>query len=137
MTYTVAFTRRANAHLLSLYEYIAQHGTPVTAERYTSAIVSTCRSLSTLPERSPTRPDIFPGLRVTHHKGRTIIAYMVDQERGRVVILGIYYGGQDFESDLLAHEDRLASELRDALGDSPRARAGRAQKTVKGMAPRT
>ena len=37
-------------------------------------------------------------LRVTHYKKRTIIAFDVDSEQ--VSIIGVFYGGQDFESIL-------------------------------------
>lgn len=117
MTYTVAFTRRANAHLLALYHYITQQTTPFTAQRYTTALVSSCRALITFPARAPLRPEIFPGLCVAHHRGRTVIAYILDDARARVVILGLYSGGQDFESDLLENHNEVAGELHDALGD--------------------
>ena len=38
----------------------------------------------------------MPGLRMTHYRKRTLIAYQVN---GRIVsILGLYYGGQDYEA---------------------------------------
>ena len=46
------------------------------------------------------RDDIRPGLRLTHHQGRTVIAYVVDDERLVVSVLGVFYGGQDHESAL-------------------------------------
>lgn len=39
-----------------------------------------------------------PGLRITHHKGRTIIAYAVDEVKRAVLILGIFHGGQAYEA---------------------------------------
>lgn len=72
----------------------------MTAERYTSAIVATCEDLSQFPHRGVPRDDIRPGLRVTHHKGRTIIAYAIDDATRRVTILGVLYGGQDYAKRL-------------------------------------
>ncbi len=46
------------------------------------------------------RDDIRPGLRLTHHKGRTVIAYAIDDERLVVSVLGVFYGGQDHERAL-------------------------------------
>jgi toxin ParE1/3/4 len=46
------------------------------------------------------REDIRPGLRVTHHTGRTVIAYAVNQGKRTVSILGVFYGGQDLEGAL-------------------------------------
>jgi plasmid stabilization system protein ParE len=52
--------------------------------------------------RGVPRDDIRPGLRVTHHKGRTLIAYAVDEGTRTVSVLGIFYGGQDYEAALSA-----------------------------------
>ena len=52
--------------------------------------------------RGVPRDDIRPGLRVTHHKGRTLIAYAVDEDSRTVSVLGIFYGGQDYEAALSA-----------------------------------
>jgi toxin ParE1/3/4 len=46
------------------------------------------------------RDDIRTGLRLTHHKGRTVIAYAVDDKKLVVSVLGVFYGGQDHERAL-------------------------------------
>lgn len=63
-------------------------------------MVGTCEGLVLFPLRGVPREDIRPGLRVTHHKGRTLIAYAVDEDTRTVLILGIFYGGQDYEGAL-------------------------------------
>jgi plasmid stabilization system protein ParE len=60
-------------------------------------VIETCEGLSIFPLRGVSREDIRPGLRVTHHRGRTVIAYVVDSESRTVSILGVLYGGQDSE----------------------------------------
>ncbi len=37
-------------------------------------------------------------MRITHYKKRAVIAFDVDTER--VAIIGVFYGGQDYESIL-------------------------------------
>jgi plasmid stabilization system protein ParE len=96
--YSVVFTPEAAGQLDSLYGYVAEAASPEVALRYTNAIVSYCESLSTFPERGTRRDDIRPGLRVTNYKKSAVIAFHVDAKL--VSIIGIYYGGQDFESDL-------------------------------------
>lgn len=91
--YTVVFTPEAQHQLLALYRYIAQRGAPLTAQRYTNAIVSTCEALANFPMCGVSRDDIRPGLRLTHHKKRTVIAFTVSEQT--VIILGVLYGGQD------------------------------------------
>jgi len=63
-------------------------------------VVATCEGLALFPMRGVPREDIRPGLRVTHHKGRTLIAYAVDDGTRTVSVLGIFYGGQDYEAAL-------------------------------------
>ncbi len=63
-------------------------------------MIETCEGLSHFPLRGVSREDICPGLRVTHYRGRTVIAYAVDQDSRLVSIHGVLYGGQDFERAL-------------------------------------
>jgi len=68
------------------------------AQRYTEAIVEYCETLHTFPLRGSKRDDIRPGLRVTNYKGRAVIAF--DVSEALVSIIGIFYGGQDYENTL-------------------------------------
>jgi plasmid stabilization system protein ParE len=95
-TYRVLFSPESEDQLAALYRYIAAAGSPQTALDYTEAIVITCESLGNFPERGVRRDDVRPGLRTTHHRGRVVIAYAIIDDD--VHILGIYYGGQDYES---------------------------------------
>lgn len=63
-------------------------------------MVAICEGLAVFPLRGVPREDIRPGLRVTHHKGRTLIAYAVDEAARIVSIVGVFYGGQDHEGVL-------------------------------------
>ncbi|MBA3486048.1 MAG: type II toxin-antitoxin system RelE/ParE family toxin [Lysobacter sp.] len=97
--YTVAFTPEARDQLTELYRYIAlSRASPAAAARYTDAIVTYCEGLQTFPHRGTRRDDIRPGLRITHYRKRSVIAFVVDDDR--VSILGVYYGGQDYETAL-------------------------------------
>ena len=46
------------------------------------------------------RDDLLPGLRITHYKGSAVIAFAVDEDPDKVSIIGLFYGGQDYESIL-------------------------------------
>ncbi len=98
MQYTVIFTPEAQDQLVALYRYIAAAATPEIAERYTNAIVTHCDDLRIFPKRGARRDDVRPGLRITNYKKRAVIAFAVDAEL--VSIIGIYYGGQDYEAAL-------------------------------------
>jgi toxin ParE1/3/4 len=101
MTWAVVFTPEAEEQLAALYHYIAAAASPAIAARYTEAIVSYCESLRTFPHRGTKRDDVRPGLRITNYKKRAVIAFDVDSER--VSIIGVFYGGRDYERVL--HDD--------------------------------
>jgi len=98
--YTVAFTPEAEEQLAGLYRFIAVAASPIIAERYTSAIITHCEGLHTVPNRGARRDDIRPSLRITNYKQRAVIAFAVDDVALMVTIIGIYYGGQDYEAAL-------------------------------------
>lgn len=98
ITYRIVFSPEALEQLASLYRYIAVAASPDVAQRYTEAIVGYCETLHTSPLRGSKRDDIRPGLRVTNYKGRTVIAF--DVSEAVVSIIGIFYGGQDYENTL-------------------------------------
>ncbi len=102
--YTVAFTPEAEEQLATLYRYIAA-ASPAIAERYTNAIITHCEGLDTVPNRGTRRDDVRPNLRITNYKRRTVIAFAVDDVALTVTIIGIFYGGQDYEAALQIDED--------------------------------
>lgn len=100
MMYAVTFTPEAEEQLASLYRYIADKASPETAEDYTSAIVTYCEEMHTFPHRGRRRDDVRSGMRITNYKGRTVIAFAVDDSIMTVSVIGVYYGGRDYEADL-------------------------------------
>jgi plasmid stabilization system protein ParE len=98
MSYTVVFTPEAEEQLAELYQYIAGSSSPRIAARYTGGIVDYCEELQNLPHRGAVRNDIRPGIRIIGYRRRVAIAFTVD---GDVVsIIGVFYGGQDYETAL-------------------------------------
>jgi plasmid stabilization system protein ParE len=96
MRYAVVFTPEAQEQLVAIYRHIAAAASPTIAERYVNAVITHCEGLQTFPHRGTCRDDIRPGLRVTNYKKRVAIAFDVDAER--VSILGVFYGGQNYEA---------------------------------------
>lgn len=108
MTYRVVFSPEALEQLAELFRYIAEAASPDIAARYTEAIVSHCESLRTFPLCGTRHDDVRPGLRITHYRKRAVIAFDVDAEV--VSILGIFYGGQDYETILQDEPDDAGGE---------------------------
>ena len=98
MKHRVVFSPEAGEQLAALYRYIVTASSGEVAERYTEAIVSYCERLVTFQIRGVQRDDIRPGLRITNYKRRAVIAFAVSDDE--VSILGVFYGGRDYESML-------------------------------------
>ena len=108
MSHRVVFTPEVLDQLAALYQSIAVAASPAIAMRYTDAIVSYCESLSIFPHRGTVRDDVRMGLRVTHHKKRAVIAFAVEADW--VYIIGVFYGGQDYESRLSDDSDDVTEQ---------------------------
>jgi toxin ParE1/3/4 len=94
----VIFTPRAERHIDKLHEYITDKASESRADAYIARIVAFCTGLATFPLRGQKRDDLLPGLRTTGFERRVTVAFVVNADA--VLIEGIYYGGQDFETAL-------------------------------------
>jgi toxin ParE1/3/4 len=104
MSWRVQFAPEALDQLRRLEERIVDAGAPMTAERYVDSIVDFCMTLQTFPARGVARDDLLPGLRVTHFRKRSIIAYTLEPDV--VSIVGVFYGGQDYEAVLTPDDEQ-------------------------------
>ncbi|PWR21501.1 type II toxin-antitoxin system RelE/ParE family toxin [Zavarzinia aquatilis] len=109
MTLRVVFTPRAEQQLDTLYTYIATAAGEQRAESFAGRIVAHCQGFGDLPQRGTRRDDIAPGLRIVGFRRRVTIAFLVEPEV--VVIVGIFYGGQDHESVLRAEAEGEGGEF--------------------------
>lgn len=98
MTYRVIYTPAADAQLIELFHYLADVAGTETAHQYIDYVLGQCETLSQFPVRGVQRDDLMPGLRVAHYKQTAILFTIVDQS---VLILGIYHGGQDYDTRFL------------------------------------
>lgn len=97
-SYQVIFSPEAEAQLLTIYRWIADGAAPRIAAEFTEAIIEYCEKLESFPERGTRRDDLRPGLRTIGFRQRVTIAFAI--EAGVVTIIGIFYGGLDFEAAL-------------------------------------
>lgn len=103
MTTRVHFTESAERHLLDLYEWIAGEGSPSNAQHFVTAILDFCDKLADMPGIGTARDDIRPELRTVGFRRRVVIAFGSAGD-ARIVILGVFYGGQDYEARLVGGE---------------------------------
>ncbi len=102
MTRKVVYSPHARQQLTDLYLWIAdQSGFPARAEGFVSAIIAYCDSLADFPMVGIARDDLRPGLRTIGFRRRVVIAFAVTAEN--VEVLGVHYGGCDYET--LLRED--------------------------------
>ena len=96
--YRVGFRPKAETDLFGLYRYIAEHSGEVVAGAFIDRIEAACLALETFPARGRRRDDIRPGLRTVGFERRATIVFQV--LRRDVIIVRIFYGGQEYERAL-------------------------------------
>jgi toxin ParE1/3/4 len=101
MAFSIVITTEARAQLNHLYDYISPHASPAIARAFTDGIVDRLATLVDFPRTGTPRDDIRVGLRTLAYRRRVTIAFIVEKEA--VVVIGFFYGGQDFEA--LLRED--------------------------------
>ncbi|ESQ85482.1 hypothetical protein ABAC460_23630 [Asticcacaulis sp. AC460] len=105
MSYGVAYSRRAIQHLQNLHDFIANQGSPLAAVSFVGSIFEYCDQFGTFPQRGTARDDLRPDMRVVGFQRRATILFRIDDAAKRVVILGVYYGGQDYEAVIKSDAD--------------------------------
>jgi toxin ParE1/3/4 len=98
VSHTLVVSPKVRAQLDDLYDYIAMAASPTTALRFTDAILDRMEALRDFPNVGARRDDFLPGLRTMGFRRRVTIAFVV--EPSEVLVVGIFYGGQDFEAIL-------------------------------------
>ena len=92
----VAFSPEALDDLERLYDWIARAASPETAFGYLARLETFCRGMAFASERGHSRDEIRPGLRIVGFERRITIAFTVSEDS--VMILRLFYGGQDWET---------------------------------------
>lgn len=98
MSYRIVLAPEARDQLNAIYDYIASVASPDIARRFTDGILDRLGQLADYPFRGISRDDVRPNLRTISWRRRVAMAYAVDGTN--VVIVGIFYGGRDFETIL-------------------------------------
>jgi toxin ParE1/3/4 len=96
VSHRIVLSPEARAHLDDLYDYIADAASPATALRFTDALIDQLEVLRDFPNLGTSRDDILPGLRTIGFRKCVTIAFVV--EPAAVLVVGLYYGGRDFEA---------------------------------------
>jgi toxin ParE1/3/4 len=98
----IVFRREALTQLEELQDFVVAAGSPVAAAGLVDALLAFCEDLAPFPLRGTARDDIRPGLRTIGFRRRAVVAFAVREDA--VVILGVYYGGRDYEPVLRSQD---------------------------------
>lgn len=96
--FKVSFRPLAEADLFAPHRFIADEAGLEVAGAYIDRIEAACLALADFPERGTRRDDIRRGLRTIGFERRATIAFQAT--KAEVVVVRIFYGGQDFERAL-------------------------------------
>lgn len=94
--YRTVVTPEARDQLDDLHAYISAAADPDTATGFTNGIIDHIANLSEFPNRGAPRDDVRAGLRTIAWRRRVTIAYIIEEHD--VVVIGVFYGGRDFEN---------------------------------------
>lgn len=102
MTGRIIYTPEARQQLRSLDDWIVGSASEDVAQNYLSRVIDHIEAILVFPLAGRPRDDLRQGIRTTTYKGRTLIAYKVDESSGEsiVTILGVFHGGQNWEAAL-------------------------------------
>ena len=98
-TYEVMFDRAAAAELTEIFNHLEDRAGTAIATNFVNKLYDFCRRLEHTPERGTKRDELRPGLRTIGFRRRATILFEIDHRQRRVVIVGIYYGGRNYEAD--------------------------------------
>ena len=102
VTGRINYTPEAERQLNELDDWITNAASADIARRFVSAILDHIDGILLFPLAGRARDDVRPGMRTSTFRKRTLVAYEVDESAGELVvnILGVFHGGQDWESAL-------------------------------------
>jgi toxin ParE1/3/4 len=109
MTGRIVYTPEAQQQLKDLDAWISKAASGEVAQSFVSTILDYIDDILLFPLTGSARGDVRPGIRTSTYKKKTVVAYEVDESSGELVlnILGVFHGGQDWQT-----------QLGDASGDS-------------------
>ena len=96
MIYRIRFHPLVARDLDAIAHWIIDYAGPEAAERKLSEIEAAIDTLKTTPNKGSVRDEIAPGLRAIPAGRKAVIAFVVDDDAGGVLIYAVTYGGADW-----------------------------------------
>lgn len=96
MSYRIRFHPLVARDLDAIAQWILDYAGPDIAARKLAEIEATIATLRGPPHKGSLRDDIAPGLRAIPAGRKAVIAFVVDDDAGEVLIYAVTYGGADW-----------------------------------------
>ncbi len=96
MNYRIRFHPLVARDLDAITQWILDYAGPDSAARKLAEIEATIAALKDTPHKGSLRTEIAPGLRAIPAGRKAVIAFVVDDDVGEVLIYAITYGGADW-----------------------------------------
>lgn len=96
MIYRIRFHPLVARDLDSIAHWIIDYAGPEAAARKLSEIEAAIATLKSTPHKGSMRDEVAPGLRAIPAGRKAVIAFLVDDDTGGVLIYAITYGGADW-----------------------------------------
>ena len=96
MIYRIRFHPLVARDLDAIAQWIIDYAGPEAAERKLSEIEAAIATLKTTPHKGSLRDEIAPGLRAIPAGRKAVIAFVVDDDAGDVLIYTVTYGGANW-----------------------------------------
>ena len=96
MSYRIRFHPLVPHDLDAIAQWILQYAGPDVAARKLAEIEAAITMLRDTPHKGSLRDEIAPGLRAIPAGRKAVIAFVVDDDAGEVLIYAITYGGADW-----------------------------------------
>ncbi len=103
-TYALEYSRGAKQDIIETAEYLADFTSEAGVLRILRGLLETCRSLRIFPYRGTIRSDLKPRMRVISYKRTASIVFRIEEDKRKVIILGVAYAGKSFEMILARNE---------------------------------
>ena len=96
MIYQIRFHPFVARDLDAIAHCIIDYAGPDAASRKLAEIEAAIATLKSTPHKGSLRDEIAPGLRAIPAGRKAVIAFVVDDDAGEVVIYAVTYGGADW-----------------------------------------
>jgi len=97
------FTVRIEQDALDQIDAVEVFLAPIVGEQvassYAAKILDFCRGLKLFPSRGLSREDLGSKVNVIGFQRRASVVYTIDDDEKLVSVVGVFYGGQDWEEN--------------------------------------